>query len=238
MRRRQVRGLKPAVERFERRELLSAITGSAASAPRPLSANQLAAATQLTANTATNVPSLMNTAGVPPLIGPGPGNLTAHELAREQFKAYFSGPFYNAPTRFTSQTKFLLYRGIGGSTQFLHGDYQMAIAFVTQPTVGIVGNAYFQDRNINSGGQLGLDLVFDPNSLNARGLPTKGTFTEDPNIYSGVDFVATAGGTVTITYSGNQATVRFQGLLYNSGITDPLRNMDLQARGGRVKARS
>jgi hypothetical protein len=238
MRRRESRGLKPAVERFERRELPSGITDVTASSSSPLSVNEMAAATQITASTATNVPSLTNLSGVPPLIGPGPGNLTAHELAREQFKAYFSGPFYNAPPRFTSQTKFLLYRGIGGSTQFLHGDYQMAIAFVTEPSVGIIGNAYLQDRNINSSGQIGLDLTFDPNSLNAQGLPTKGTFTEDPNIYSGIDFVATAGGTVTITYSRNQATVRFQGLLYNSGITDPLRNMDLQARGGRVKARS
>ncbi len=115
----------------------------------------------------------------------------------------------------------------------------MAIAFVPSDTTDpIPGNAYLQDRNINSSGQIGLDLSFDPNSLNAQGLPTKGTFTEDPNIYSGIDFVATAAGTVTITYSKNQATVRFQGLLYNSGITDPLRNMDLQARGGRVKARS
>ena len=102
----------------------------------------------------------------------------------------------------------------------------------------IIGNAYLQDRNINSSGQLGLDITFDPNSLNAQGLPTKGTFINDPNIYSGLDFVFTAGGNVTITYSKNQATVRFQGLLYNSGITNPLRNMDLQARGGRVKARS
>jgi hypothetical protein len=242
MRRRQIRGLQPIVEGVERRELLSAITDITASSHKPLSVNQLAAATQLTAQTATNVPSLVNKSGVPPLIGPGPGNLTAHELAREQFKAYFSGPFYSAPPRFTSQTKFLLYRGIGGSTQFLHGDYQMAIAFVpANPTSQggpIIGNAYLQDRNINSSGQIGLDLTFDPNSLNAQGLPTKGTFTEDPNIYSGLDFVATTGGNVTITYRGNQATVRFQGLLYNSGITDPLRNMDLQARGGRVTPRS
>lgn len=235
MRRRQGRGLKPAVERFERRALLSAITDITASSARPLSVNQLAAAT--------NVPSLTNHNGVLPIIAPGPGNLTPHELARERFKAYFSGPFYSAPPRFTTQTKFLLYRGIGGSSQFLHGDYQMAIAFVPSNPAAtggppIIGNAYLQDRNINSGGQVGFDLTFDPNSLNAQGLPTKGTFTQDPNIYSGVDFVDTASGTVTISYSRNVATVRFQGLLYNSGITDPLRNMDLQARGGRVTRRS
>ena len=87
-------------------------------------------------------------------------------------------------------------------------------------------------------GAVGFDLTFDPQSLDRFGRPTRGTFTQDPNIYSGVDFVDTASGTVTIHYTKGAATVTFQGLLYVSGITDPLRNMDLQARGGRITRRS
>lgn len=244
MGRRQSRGLKPAVERFERRELLSAITDILITRAQPIHVRRSAGTSQLQVNQAngsggaTSVPSLVNPNGVPPLIGPGPGNLTPHELARERFKAYFSGPFSSAPRRFTSQAKFFLFRGIGGSNQFRHGDYQMAIAIPTDPTASIIGNAYLQDRNINSSGQVGFDLTFDPQSLDRFGRPTRGTFTQDPNIYSGVYFVDTASGTVTIRYAKGAATVTFQGLVYNSGITDPLRNMDLQARGGRITARS
>jgi hypothetical protein len=244
MGRRQSRGLKPAVERFERRELLSAITDILITRAQPIHLRHSVGTTQPQANqangpdsTVATQPPLMNPS-VPPLIGPGPGDPTPRELARERFKAYFNGPFHSTPPRFTGQAKLLQFRGIGGSTQFIHGDYQMTIAIPKDPSASIVGNAYLQDRNINSSGQVGFDLTFDPQSLDRFGRPTRGTFTQDPNIYSGVYFVDTASGTVTIRYAKRAATVTFQGLMYTNGITDPLRNMDLQARGGRITARS
>jgi hypothetical protein len=235
MTRQQELGRKPSVERVEARALLSAITDLMVTAPQPLHLAQHPA-TSSTPIAQAGFP-LMNPNN---LFGPlaPTGIPTARELARQRFSANFSGPFYKAPPRFTSQSNLFFYRGLGGSTQFLHGDYQMMIAMPADPTKPILGAAYLQDRNINSGGAMGLDLTFDPTSLDKFGRPTEGTFTQDPNIYSGVDFTFTASGTVTIHYFGTSATVIFKGLLYTNGITDPLRNMDLQARGGRLFARS
>jgi hypothetical protein len=230
------RRLIPAVEPFESRELLSGIISVLATQGQPVyHPRRMAGGASIETSQVTG--SLVSPL-FPPPIGPGPGDPTPRELAREQFKAYFSGPAYAAPPRFTSQSEVLFYRGLGGSTQFQHGDFQMIINMPRDPTAPILGLAYLQDRNINSAGALGLDLRFDPASLDSRGRPTRGTFTADPSIYSGLDYAFTASGTVTIKYGKGAATVRFQGLLYNSGVTDPLRNMDLQARGGRLVARS
>jgi hypothetical protein len=114
----------------------------------------------------------------------------------------------------------------------------MAIPMPNDPSAPILGALYMQDRNINSGGAVAFDLTIDPTSLDRFGRPTRATFVNDPNIYSGVDYVDAASGSVTIRYTGTAATVVLNGLLYSSGITSPLRNMDLQARGGRLVARS
>lgn len=233
MARPQNRRLIPAVEGVERRELLSAIIDILAT-----QGQQVYHPSHLTGSTSAQATGSIVNPNFPPPSGPGLGAPTPRELAREQFKGYFSGPAYAAPPRFTSQSEVLFYRGLGGTTQFLHGDYQMIINMPKDLTTPIVGLAYLQDRNINSAGALGLDLTFDSSSLDSRGRPTRGTFTADPNIYSGLDYAFSANGTATIKYGRGTATVRFQGLLYNSGITDPLRNMDLQARGGRLKSRS
>ncbi len=222
-------GLKPAVEQVERRRLLSAITDILAAQSQPYHPTNPSVATQ--SQSASAIPPLVNP-GVAPPIAPGPGNPTPRELAREKFHAYFSGPYNVGPPRFTSQSKIFFYRGLGGSTQFLHGDFQMQIDIPKETGSPIVGAIYLQDRNLNSSGALGLDLTIDPSSFDRLGRPTQATFTQDPNIYSGVDFVDTASGSLTIRYSGNTATVKLNGLLYVSGLTDPLRNMDLQARGG------
>ncbi len=170
-----------------------------------------------------------------PLIGVGP---TPRELAREKFHAVFSGPFYTGPGRFSNQGATIYYRGLGTSNTFLHGDYQMAIVYPTDPSQPLVGEAVLQDKNNNSAGILGLPLTgLTPQTYDQKGRPTEMTFTQDPNIYSGIFFVNTASGTVKIKYGRGSATVVFNGLVYTSGLTSPVANSDLYSRGGRVSAR-
>lgn len=210
-RRRSGRKLRPGVESVESRQLMSGITTMLATQPRG------------------HVPALTgNTTGLtmPPFI-PGSGTTSPHELARQRFQASFSGPVVVGPGRFSSESKVFYYRGIGGSNQFLHGDYQMAIIMPSDPTKPITGGVYMQDRNNNSGGQLGLDLTFDPNSLDRFGRPTKATFVNDPNVYSGIYYAFTAQGNVKIRYFGHKAAVQFTGLLYTSGLTGVFRNEGL-----------
>ena len=170
--------------------------------------------------------------GVTPAITPSAGTPTpAPSSPASNSRASSAGPGLH-PAQFSSQSKLLFLRGTGGSTDFLHGDYRMQIVLPKNPSDPIQGEAFLQDKNINSGGEIAFDITFNPNSLDKLGRPTTGTFVQDPNIYAGAFFVDTASGTVTIHYFGGGATVAFKGLVYTSGITNPLRNMDLQARGG------
>jgi hypothetical protein len=162
----------------------------------------------------------------PPLL-PGPGEPLRHEVARTRFHATFSGPFAVGPPRYTGQSAVISSRGRGTSTQYLHGDYQMAIVLPKDPAAAITGAAYLQDKNTAGGNQLGLDLAFDAASADRRGRPTRGTWTADPNIYSGPNYFAQGGGTVRVGYSKGNASVVFEGSLYTNGITDPLANSAL-----------
>ncbi|MEO6809531.1 MAG: hypothetical protein ABI353_10520 [Isosphaeraceae bacterium] len=222
---------RPSLERVESRELMSGIIASMlVSQPSPI--HRQAAAVQSQAVD----PLRSDNGGIPgaptPPFSPGTGEPTPHEVARQRFRAVFSGPLYAGGPRFTDQKKLLYFRGLGGSTMFLHGDYQMGIVFPKDPAKPIVGGAYLQDKNINSGSVIGFDLTFDPNSLDRHGRPTLGTFTEDPNVYGGAFFSPTSSGTVKIRYARNTATVLFQGQVYTSGLTNQLTNQDLQERGG------
>ena len=84
-----------------------------------------------------------------------------------------------------------------------------------------------QDRNLNSGGAIAFDLEADPKSLDRWGRPTRLTFTINSNIFSGIYYDPQASGTVQIRYGKNSASVLFQGLIFASGITNPLRNSNL-----------
>jgi hypothetical protein len=171
-----------------------------------------------------------------PLLGKGtPSN---QELARERFSAVFAGPMTIGPGRFSDQAKIIFMRGVGGSTAFLHGDYQMAIVIPTDPSAPITGEAYLEDKNNNSAGNFGLMLTAVPGSLDRFGRPTAMTFTADPNIYSGAFYTDSATGTVTIRYSKGAARATFQGRIYTLGLTNPLRNSSLVSRGGRINPRS
>jgi hypothetical protein len=163
----------------------------------------------------------------PPPFMPGPGDPLPRGLARERFRATFSGPFRVGPPLFTGQSKILFFQGTGTSNQFLHGDYQMAIILPTTNDP-IKGGAYLQDRNLNSGGVIAFDLEADPQYHDRWGRPTRLNLTTNSNIFSGIYYdPQVISGTVQIRYGKNSASVLFQGLIFASGITNPLRNQNL-----------
>lgn len=164
----------------------------------------------------------------------GGGVPTSRELAREAFRASFTGRDYSSPGRFSDQGTTYYYRGIGGSNFFLHGDFDMAIVTPVDPNLPFVGEAVLNDKNTNSSGIQGFNLTADRTSVDQLGRPTHLTFTADPNVYSGAFFVQAAEGTADISYGAkNAVTVRFQGRVYTSGLTNPLVNQDLYSRHGR-----
>jgi hypothetical protein len=168
---------------------------------------------------------------VPPLI-PGPGQPLPNEVARTRFAASFSGPFLIGPPRYTGQSAILDYRGLGTSTQFLHGDFQMAIVLPNDPAATITGAAFLQDKNLTGGNEIGLDINFDKTTLDKRGRPTQGTWITDPNIYSGANYFNQGTGTVQLRYARNgTAAAFFRGHIYTNGITNLLRNSNLHPTG-------
>jgi hypothetical protein len=159
---------------------------------------------------------------------PAAGQPTAFEQARERFTASFTGSFAFQPAQFTSQSRVIRMRGVGTSSQFLHGNVQVAIGLPSQPGGPIFGGAYIQDKNLVGSTLMGLDVNFDPASVDAQGRPTRGAWSVDPNVYSGIDFIAQGTGTVTIRYTRNKLTIVFTGNVYTNGITGPLANTDIQ----------
>lgn len=233
------RPFRPRFDGLEVRDLPSAITAMlATSGPHP---SALALAQHLASGGTVSMDAGgMDSSGMgdPPPFVPGPGNPLPRELARERFHAAFSGSFYAAPPLYTGESKILSFRGLGTSSQFVHGDYQMAIILPKNPADPTTGGAYLQDKSLNSTGAIAFDLMADPQSFDRQGRPTRLTFTTNSNIFSGVDYCPQGSGTVRIRYFKDTAAVFFDGLLFTNGITNPLRNQDVQARGGRLVPRS
>jgi hypothetical protein len=253
------RAVRPVLERFEERQLLSGIIASmiASQPPEPSAISLLdremaasATGSGSTTSGATTQGAFAgfqansgNTGGVgianglndnpnTPLLGNG--FPTPQELARETFRATFTGRVYTGPGRFTDQGTTYFFRGLGGSTFFLHGDFDMAVVTPTDPSTNFLGLAVLNDKSTNSSGIAGFDLTASRTAVDSQGRPTQLTFGADPNIYSGIFYVEAAQGTVTITYGAKNAVkVTFQGLVYTTGLTSPLVNQDLYARNGR-----
>ena len=219
---RRRRAASVGVETVERRELLSLVLG-----PSPARGNPAQTAVELASLHAHSVASGSVTvagtsAGGSLLIGSG--TPTPHELARERFRASFVGPSVRGPGRFSDQAAINYVRGVGTSNFFLHGDLNLAFVTPVDPTQPITGAAVLQDKNINNSALVGLDLTADSSSLDRFGRPTAFTFVSDPNVYGGPFFVTTSSGTGTVHYRGNHTFVAFSGLVYTSGLTNPLRN--------------
>ncbi len=246
---RKRREARPTLEPMEGRELLSGLmVALQAPIPQFSPAQEAAIASNLSSQATSGTVSAKSTtspngvyigangpnAGATFPSSPilGSGTPTAAELAREKFVAKFSGPSTIKPGRFSDQKQIIYLKGLGGSTPnfFLRGDYSLAIVIPTDPTQPTTGFAFLDDKNNNSGGVVGLDLVADPTSFDAKGRPTRLTFTADPNVYGGIFFVDSAAGTVNITYGKNSATTVFNGRIYTSGLTSPFQNVDLYAK--------
>jgi hypothetical protein len=202
------RNFTPKLEGLERKQLMSA---------QPLPASTVIPVS-------TVAPPMFST---PPFVR-GPGQPLPLEIARERYASSFVGPFTVGPPLFTGESSRITIRGLGFSTQFAHGDLQMTIVLPNTPGAPIFGGAFIEDKNITGGNEIGLDIVFDPTSLDARGRPTLGSWSTDPNIYSGPDFVALGTGTVYIRYVKNSAYAVFQGNMYTNGLTNPLGNASLR----------
>lgn len=230
MRRNRV-GFRPAVEGVEARLLLSAMTGRVAhSRPR-----QAAIVAQAGIDLSTIPPN--------PLFFPT-GQPSPHEAARQRFSARFSGPFTVGAGRFSSQAQQVYIRGSGGSNQFLHGDAQLAVITPTDPSEPLGGSMTMFDRNINTNGSLGIQLVADrATDLDAAGRPVHLTIYDIKSEESGGSYAAaTAVGTVDIRYkpssrrspgvlSQGTATITVRALIYTSGTNGILRNADINPGG-------
>jgi hypothetical protein len=246
VRKRRRRAARPRLEPVEARQLPSGLIASMSAASPPLPSFQKLSRRVESASTAaaTGTPIYSGNTGnagnglglsnnpASPLLGNG--QPTPRELARETFHAYFSGRYYTSPGRFSDQGTTYFFRGLGGSTDYLHGDFDMGIVTPLDPNAPFQGEAMLEDKNTNSQAIQGFILSGSRTDVDGRGRPTHLTFTADPNIYSGAFFVEAAQGSVDITYGPrNSIAVRFSGLVYTSGLTSPLVNQDLYSRGGR-----
>jgi len=167
-----------------------------------------------------------------PLLGAGAPS--RREQVRQSFRAVFTGRYYTSPGRFSDQSTTYFFRGVGGSSFFLHGDFDMGVVTPTDPTAPFTGEAILQDKNTSSQAIVGLVLKGDRTAVDSKGRPTRLTLSADPNIYSGMFFVDAATGTVDIRYGPNKSvTVIFNAQVYTSGLANPLVNSDLYARGNR-----
>ena len=241
----------PRLQPLEGRELLSSSNGAWASSMPTLGGADVTriaaaqarldagsnAAVSAAATSATPIPGSPGGGFPAPFDAPaspllGQGEPTPAERARERFRAKFTGPFRTLPGRFTDQSKILYLRGLGTSTVFLHGDYDLAIVLPKDPNATVTGFAFLDDKNTNAGATFGLNLVADPTSFDRKGRPTRMFFSSDPNIYSGTFYVTQSTGTVSIVYGKTTASASFKGRLYTSGLTSVFQNVDLYAGKG------
>jgi hypothetical protein len=221
----------PGLERCEGRDLPSGLMVALASQTHVPRLSSALLAASVTAKGANGGIGSINTSGSSPLIGQG--QPTKHELARDQFRAVFQGPVLVGPGRFTDQAKITYIRGTGSTSSFLHGDLNLGIVTPTDPNAPFSGVLVMSDKNNNSGGVLALDFTGARTAVDARGRPNHLTFNSDPNIYGGVFYVSSSTGTVDISYRSNgQAVVLIKGLVYTSGLTNPLKNAHALANGG------
>ena len=242
---RERRALRPTLEQVEARELLSGLMLALSSNAPNVTAASVLAQVQSNGGGDANGTGGSGSGGLILGLGNGfgPGNTsspllgqgtpTPHELLREAYHASFSGRYYTSPGRFSDQAATYFYRGIGGSSNFLHGDFDMSIITPTNSTQPFFGEAVLQDKNTNSSGVQGFILRGDCAKVDALGRPTHLEFVADQNIYSGAYFVQAAEGTVDIKYGAgpnHPIKATFNGRVYTTGVTNPLVNQDLYAR--------
>ncbi|MFO0956718.1 MAG: hypothetical protein U0800_04525 [Isosphaeraceae bacterium] len=111
---------------------------------------------------------------------------------------------------------------------------QLRFVVPTDPAVQPVGVAILLDRNINNGGQVGLDLTAIPASIDRLGRVTRFTWTVDSSYSSGEFTNASGQGTLKVNYASppapgktSAASLIFRGHILTQGIGNPTTNSDL-----------
>jgi hypothetical protein len=223
MGRRIPRDLRPFLEQFERRDLLSAITDiMAANSLASSEGSQNGSASQQSLNMALSqanagagsaqsiaVPSnqgpvlnpdgTINNAALAPT-----GTLTARERRRERFAAQYVGTYTVGPGRTSDEANQVFITAAGTANTMLHSDIQMLLVTPKDASSPIGGVSAIFDRNLNSNTVLGFDLSAPQQNVDRGGRPNSiPTVSVDANISSGTYDEAYSVGTISIRYFPN-----------------------------------
>jgi hypothetical protein len=243
------RELRPFLEEFECRELLSAITdliaaNSIAAGHKAQSAASAAISSQSIAISANQGPLLNSNNPNNPInnqaLAPT-GTLTPRQQRKEQFAAHYVGT-YTVGAGVTSDQRIQTFiTGAGSASSMLHSDIQILLVTPNDPTSPIGGVSTMFDRNLNSNTTLGFDLSAPQSSqtINKAGLPDLlSKVSIDVNISAGVYVEAYAQGTMSIRYvpsgkhtrgviSQGTAVVTIHAQIYNPNVSFILRNANI-----------
>jgi hypothetical protein len=214
MGRRIRRDLRPGLECFERRELLSAIAdvmaanglraakaapalgGGGGSGSPTFGASIALGTSTLSQGPVLNPDGSINNMAIAPSGNPKPG-----ELRRLQFTARFEGPYSVVPGRTSTQATQTLIQGGGTSKTMLHSDVQIRIVQPNDPTLPFGGLGTIFDRNINSNTALGFDISAPQQDVDGSGRPNHfPTVTIDVNMSAGTYVEAYGQGTIDVRY--------------------------------------
>ena len=227
-------GRIPHGEGLESREMMSVIPiilAQSQSLPAAPTLDQLSATAEggTVSKSAVGSTATQTNEFIIPPVGVAP---TPQELKREQFTFSFSGKYVIGPPRFENQSMTIIFRGVGTSTYFLHGDDQVGIVVPKDPTSLASGNSTSYDRNNNSNSAFSFDMIAVPGALDSQGRPTQFTVATDFNASAGIFDEATSSGLLTIKYqpgkherNGNiqgNTKVTIAGLAYTLGTVSNL----------------
>ena len=223
MGRRIPRDLRPFLEQFESRDLLSAITDiMAANSLASSQASQNANASQRSLNVALSQANARagssQSIAVPsnqgPLLNPDgsinnaalapTGTLTPRQLRRERFVAHYVGTYTVGPGRTSDEANQTFITAAGSANTILHSDIQMLLVTPKDPSSPIGGVITIFDRNLNSNTALGFDLSAPQQYVNRDGLPDYlNRLAIDANVSAGLYVEAYAVGNMSIKYIPN-----------------------------------
>jgi hypothetical protein len=207
------RELRPFLEEFEHRELLSAITdliaaNSIAAGRKAQSAASAAISSQSIAAASNQGPLLnSNNPDFNPInnqaLAPT-GTLTPRQQRKERFVAHYVGT-YTVGAGVTSDQRIQTFiTGVGSANTMLHSDIQLLLVTPKDTSVPIGGVSAIFDRNLNTNTVLGMDesAPQSPQTVNRLGLPSLvPTVSIDVNLSSGTYDEAYAVGTINIHYT-------------------------------------
>jgi hypothetical protein len=244
------RDLRPFLEEFERRELLSAITdliaaNSIAAGRKAQSAASAAISSQSIA-AASNQGPLLNSTN--PSFNPinnqalaPTGTLTPRQQRKERFVAHYVGTYTVGAGATSDQRIQTFIAAAGSATTMLHSDIQLLLVTPKDTSVPIGGVSAIFDRNLNTNTVLGMDesAPQSPQNINRLGLPSLvPTVSIDVNLSSGTYDEAYSVGTINIQYipsgkhtpgviSQGKAIVTIHAQIYTPNVGFILRNANI-----------